>query len=89
MEKTTKHSKKKQLGYILIHNDRCKGCDLCIPVCPVNIIVQGESQSVNHLGWIPIKVDNMRQCTACKLCSIACPDQAIDVFKFDKPLFYK
>ena len=77
---------KAQKGYIVIHEGRCKGCDLCIPVCPVDIIEKCDFTHVNEKGWIPVEVNNMSHCVACKLCAIVCPDQAIDVFLFDKPI---
>ncbi len=77
---------KAQRGYIRIIEERCKGCDLCIPACPVDIIVKAGPESVNWMGWIPIAVDGMEYCLACNLCAMICPDQAIKVFKFAKPI---
>lgn len=77
---------KAQKGYIEILDDRCKGCDLCVPVCPVDIIEKASSDKVNWMGWIPVQVSDMSKCIACKLCAVVCPDQAINVFRFDKPI---
>ena len=81
-----KTKRKPQLGYIVIHEQRCKGCDLCIPACPVDIIVKSGPERVNFLGWIPVEVTDMTRCIACNLCATVCPDQAIDVFRFAKPI---
>jgi len=86
---TEKKEKKKvrlQRGYIVVHAHRCKGCDLCIPVCPVDIIVKAGPGNVNLMGWIPVEVTDMSKCIACNLCALVCPDQAIDVFRFAKPI---
>jgi len=85
-EKKKKPKAKKQMGYIVVHGQRCKGCDLCIPACPVDIIVKCGPGDVNLMGWIPVEVTDMTRCIACSLCSIVCPDQAIDVFRFAKPI---
>ncbi|MCB9557608.1 MAG: 4Fe-4S dicluster domain-containing protein [Deltaproteobacteria bacterium] len=71
-----------QLGYIEIIDNRCKGCDLCIPECPVEIIVK--SSRVNRRGLNVVEVSEMSKCIACNLCAMICPDRAIDVYRFDK-----
>ena len=77
-----------QRGYIRILEDRCKGCDLCIPACPVDIIEKSGPDKVNWMGWIPVEVpdEDMKYCLACNLCAWICPDQAIEVFRFRKPV---
>lgn len=77
---------KAQRGYIEILEERCKGCDLCIPECPVDIIEKAAAGDVNWMGWIPVVVSDMRPCIACNLCAMVCPDQAIDVYRFDKSI---
>lgn len=75
-----------QRGYIEIFEQLCKGCDLCIPACPVRIIEPG--QGANMMGWRPVIVepDLMKYCIGCNLCAMVCPDQAIEVFRFDQPV---
>jgi 2-oxoglutarate ferredoxin oxidoreductase subunit delta len=89
MPTTTKAPRPKaQRGYIHILEDRCKGCDLCIPECPVDIISKAGSDRVNWMGWLPVEVRDgeMKYCIACNLCAMICPDQAIEVFRFAKPI---
>jgi 2-oxoglutarate ferredoxin oxidoreductase subunit delta len=85
-ESKAKPKRKPQMGYIVIHEQRCKGCDLCIPACPVEIISKVGPGRVNLMGWIPVEVTDMTRCIACNLCAMVCPDQAIDVFRFAKPI---
>lgn len=73
-----------QKGFIRIAEDRCKGCDLCIPACPVDIIAKADVQRTNALGWRPVRVTDMSRCVACRLCAVVCPDLAIEVFRFKK-----
>jgi ferredoxin len=49
---------KAQRGYIDILVDRCKGCDLCIPACPVEIIEKYGPGNVNWMGWLPVRVSD-------------------------------
>jgi 2-oxoglutarate ferredoxin oxidoreductase subunit delta len=81
-----KQKPKAQRGYITILEARCKGCDLCIPACPVEIIEKAGPEKVNWMGWIPVQVTEMRDCTACNLCAMVCPDQAIEVYRFERPI---
>jgi 2-oxoglutarate ferredoxin oxidoreductase subunit delta len=85
-ESKAKPKRKPQMGYIVIHEQRCKGCDLCIPACPVEIISKVGPGRVNLMGWIPVEVTDMTRCIACNLCAMVCPDQAIDVFRFARPI---
>ena len=40
------------------------------------------------MGWRPVIVepDLMKYCIGCNLCAMVCPDQAIEVFRFDQPV---
>lgn len=60
---------------IKIDEDLCKGCNICIEFCPVQVYEQ--SGKVNKKGvHVPIPL-NEDKCTECGLCTLLCPDQAI------------
>ena len=80
-------SQKKQLGYIEIIDERCKGCELCVPACPVDILEMGPR--INSTGYNLVEINDMKKCIACKLCALICPDKAIDVFRFKKPILHE
>lgn len=61
-----------------INQDWCKGCYICLAVCPVDDIFCMEL-GVGEKGFIPIYVENLETCTGCKLCELLCPDLAIVV----------
>jgi len=76
----------KQLGTVKILDDRCKGCDLCVPECPVDILEMGSR--VNKKGYPLVEVIDVKKCIACNLCALICPDRAIEVMRFDKPIIH-
>jgi 2-oxoglutarate ferredoxin oxidoreductase subunit delta len=56
----------------------CKGCGLCVEVCPVSIIVL-DPDTLTDKGYHPAMVTDMTLCTGCANCGIMCPDVAITV----------
>jgi 2-oxoglutarate ferredoxin oxidoreductase subunit delta len=73
-------------GKIIINTERCKGCGLCVQVCPKGAIVI--SKQSNKSGYFPAQASNI-DCTGCAVCAIICPDAAIEVYRenniLDKP----
>lgn len=59
--------------------DRCKGCGLCIAVCPKGIL-ELDTSIVNELGYHPIRLTDAAACTSCALCARVCPDTVFAVF---------
>lgn len=67
-------------GTIAIDQGHCKGCELCMSVCPKHLIQM--SQSYSDRGYRPATlVDPEGLCTGCLLCSTMCPEAAITVFR--------
>ncbi len=63
---------------IIINTERCKGCSLCVTVCPKGCIAI--SRQSNKNGYFPAQASNS-ECTGCALCAIICPDVVIKVFR--------
>jgi len=65
-------------GRIVIDSERCKGCGLCVVVCPNRCI--SISRQSNSSGYFPATADNT-ECTGCANCAMICPDAAIRVWR--------
>ena len=72
-------------GKIIIDSERCKGCGLCVEVCPKNSIIISKRSNKN--GYFPaepvpsaVEGANNNDCTGCAMCAIICPDAVIKVF---------
>lgn len=65
-------------GDIVIDIERCKGCQVCVPSCPNDVI--GMAKSVNSKGYRYAEMIN-DECIGCANCAIVCPDGVITVYK--------
>jgi 2-oxoglutarate ferredoxin oxidoreductase subunit delta len=66
------------MAFTSFREDRCKGCGLCVTVCPKKII-QLRSGKLNAKGFHPAGIDEMDKCTGCASCAVICPDAVIEV----------
>lgn len=66
------------LNIITIDRDGCKGCGLCIEVCPKKIL-RFDTSTLNVLGYHPVFADE--GCIACGFCAIICPDMVFSIYK--------
>ena len=57
---------------------RCKGCDLCVWVCPKKIL-KLDLDRVNGRGYNPAVCFDIDGCIACGMCAVVCPDSVIKV----------
>lgn len=66
------------MGRITVDEQRCKGCGLCINVCPKKILKLSEDK-LNDKGYSFMVCFNMDECIGCARCAMMCPDIAIEV----------
>ena len=76
----------------VVIEDLCKGCGLCVGICPVNamhktgrydkplLVITGKK--FNNQGYPVVEVvEPAERCTGCMLCEYICPDLAIYIEK--------
>lgn len=62
---------------ITIDKAWCKGCKLCIPVCPKQVFVMSKNRS--DRGYLMPTAAAPERCINCKQCEYICPDFCISV----------
>jgi 2-oxoglutarate ferredoxin oxidoreductase subunit delta len=62
---------------VRIDKNYCKGCELCITACPMQILKM--SKDINLKGYFYAKLNEPTKCIGCRICAITCPDVAINV----------
>ncbi|MHB0997735.1 MAG: 4Fe-4S binding protein [Armatimonadota bacterium] len=67
------------MGRIVINEERCKGCRLCIHFCPKKQI--DVSEEFNSKGYHPCVFRDTGECKGCTICAMMCPDVAIEVYR--------
>ncbi len=67
-------------GKVTINEDICKGCGLCVSVCPKQVLELSKTK-INASGYNPAEAVN-DECIACTSCAKMCPDCAITVERF-------
>lgn len=55
---------------ITIIEKYCKGCEICVELCPKNVL---------EMQGMIVAVKDIDACTKCTLCELRCPDFAIKV----------
>ncbi|HOT32065.1 MAG TPA: ferredoxin family protein [Petrotogaceae bacterium] len=61
----------------IIDQERCKGCGLCINVCPKKVL--DFSKNYNSKGYHYSEVVKPQECIGCGFCYRMCPDVCIVV----------
>ncbi len=67
---------------IVINAERCKGCGLCLEVCPNKVLRM--SSAFNSLGSHFVEVEREEACTGCCRCAIICPDVVFELYRTEE-----
>ncbi len=60
---------------VLVNEERCKSCGLCVAVCPKHVLKI--SEKLNSKGYHPVELFDNENCISCGFCYLICPDAAI------------
>ncbi len=63
-----------------IDAEACKGCALCVSVCPKHLLAMERSR-LNQKGYHPAYLQDGAACVGCAMCAEICPDCAITIQK--------
>lgn len=70
---------------VQVRKEFCKGCSLCVVVCPTRSFEEGKD--ISERGYFPPVVAHPEKCpnfkrktkknAVCEMCILTCPDQAL------------
>jgi 2-oxoglutarate ferredoxin oxidoreductase subunit delta len=65
------------MPHVFIDSSHCKGCGLCIEVCPKELLDRAHELSAR--GIYPAEAAAPDECIGCGNCVLVCPDAAITI----------
>jgi 2-oxoglutarate ferredoxin oxidoreductase subunit delta len=66
------------MAKLTFKTDNCKGCGLCVDVCPKKILRLAPDK-INKKGHHPAELTDEAACVGCASCAMMCPDCIIKV----------
>jgi 2-oxoglutarate ferredoxin oxidoreductase subunit delta len=67
---------------IVIYRHFCKGCEICVEVCPKGVLKM--VVATDRWEGAMVEVVDVEACNACMLCEHQCPDFAIEIYNEKK-----
>ena len=65
---------------IIVDEQFCKGCGLCVTACP-QMLMRLDDTRITPKGYHPAVCTNQDACNSCTNCATMCPDVAITVMR--------
>ncbi|MDO4510677.1 MAG: 4Fe-4S binding protein [Bacteroidales bacterium] len=67
-------------GAVVVNTERCKGCNLCVVACPLDVLSL-QQKEVNNRGYHFAYMAAAEKCIGCQSCALVCPDACIEVYR--------
>jgi 2-oxoglutarate ferredoxin oxidoreductase subunit delta len=64
-------------GRVTVLSERCKGCELCIEHCPVEMLAWSSGYNAGGFRYPVLVAGKEDACNTCGYCQAVCPDFAI------------
>jgi 2-oxoglutarate ferredoxin oxidoreductase subunit delta len=64
-------------GQVYLILERCKGCNLCVELCPQQVLEVSPNTNAKGYHYPQLKESGARQCVNCEFCAMVCPEFAI------------
>jgi 2-oxoglutarate ferredoxin oxidoreductase subunit delta len=64
-------------GQVYIIPERCKGCRICIELCPQKILQISDETNAKGYHFPELKPQVDAACVHCEFCTMVCPEFAI------------
>ena len=71
-------------GRVYLILERCKGCKLCIELCPQQVLQVSEKTNEKGYHYPEIRSDREDACVHCEFCTMVCPEFAIYTLEVDE-----
>jgi len=69
----------KAKGAVVVDNEKCKGCNLCVVACPYGVL--NLHKEVNSKGYHYSYMENPELCIGCTNCGMVCPDSCLTIYR--------
>ena len=69
-------------GTVIIDEQRCKGCELCVVACPTDVLSL-QAKEVNDRGYHFAYSAHPDNCIGCASCALVCPDACFKITTSD------
>jgi len=64
-------------GQVYLIPERCKGCDICVELCPKDVLQVSINTNVKGYHYPEIAPGKENACVHCDFCTVVCPEFAI------------
>ncbi|MGD2163638.1 MAG: 4Fe-4S dicluster domain-containing protein [Anaerolineales bacterium] len=64
-------------GRVYLILERCKGCNLCVELCPQQVLEVSPETNAKGYHYPQLKTGAGNHCVNCEFCAMVCPEFAI------------